>query len=224
MIYMDSIKQTYQSQVKKLFSRIYKNSSAVFYTYDDILLKTYFEIAKSGDLTKLIKTGSSDDESCIEVWESIIKKQQQVSGSNQYNAILTLNKAYLIHWNNHTMIRACLILVGINHLYVDWEYIKLLKDNGYNIDTSTPERILETVKEGLHKCEVLVTKATSKRKELEKLMKQGESDSNEMGFEQILANLNFNWPNPVSEDIKLCTYNEYQKILIAKNKPVNGRN
>lgn len=159
-------------------------------------------------------------------YEDLVMRQQKETGNNKYDALLRLNKGYLINLNDHTTIRACLILVGINHLYVDWEYIKFLKDKGIKIDISTPERILETVKDALHKNEGLITKAITKRKEIEKIIGQSESKNDSHGFQQILANLNFNWPNPVGEDIKLCTYNEYQKILKAKIKAIeaHGRN
>lgn len=191
------------------------------------MLKLYIDIAKSGDFTKLVKSGKSGNDECLQAWESIVKRQQKESGSNQFDAFFRLSKGYLIHLNDHTVIRACLILVGINYLYIDWEYIKTLKEKGYIIDTSTPERVLETVKEGLNRCENLITKAVSKRKELDLMLKQSESGSKDgPGFEQMIANLNYALGFTVSEDLTLARYNEYQKILRAKQKSLeaNGRN
>lgn len=207
-----------------MFSRTYKNSSVVFFEYDNILLKLYLEIAKTGDFTRLVKEGKAGSEKCLDVWENIVKKQQQVTGNNQYDAFFRLNKGYLINLNDYTMIRACLILVGINYLYIDWEYIKILKEKGYSIDTSTPERILETVKYQLQVCEKLITKSTSKRKELDMMIKGGEESKTEISFESMLANLNYALGFNVNEDLTLCRYNEYQKIITAKNKSLNGRN
>jgi hypothetical protein len=103
-------------------------------------------------------------------------------------------------------------------MYIDWEYIKLLKDKGYAVDTSTPERILETVKYQLQICEKLITKATSKRKELEMIIKCGEESKGEVSFESMIANLNYALGFNVNEDITLSRFNEYQKIITAKNK------
>ena len=210
-----------------MFSRIYKSSYVVFYTYEDILLSLYIGIARTGDFEKIVRSGKASIDKCIEAYEELVKRQQKESGNNQYDALLRLNKGYLITLNDYTTIRACLILVSINYLYVDWEYIKFLKSKGINIDLSTPERILETVKHALHKNEVLITKAVTKRKELEKIVSQSESNNEGPGFEQLIANLNYGLGFNVNEDITLVRYNEYQKILKAKTKATDqahGRN
>jgi hypothetical protein len=200
-----------------MFYRTYKNSSVVFYTYDDLLLRLYFEIAKSGEFTKLVISGNASIEQCLEAWELIIKKQQQITGNNQYNAFFRLNKGYLINLNDYTLIRACLILTGINNLFPDYEYIQILKEKGYPIDLSSPESIVNSVNVGLQKCEKLITKATTKRKEIELLIKQSET-SEEIGFEQVIANLNYQLGFNIDDNLTLARYNEYQKIIKAKQK------
>lgn len=159
---------------------------------------------------------------CLEAWEAIVKKQQEVTGNNQYTAFFRLNKGYLIHLNDHILIRACLILIAISE-NPEQEYFDILKDKGYNIDTSSQEAINNSIDAGLHKCDNLITKATSKRKEIDTILKQ--SDTGEaMGFEGVIANLNYNLGFNVDENITLSRFNEYQKIIKARNKPAEKEN
>lgn len=197
--------------------------SATFYTYDDIRLKLYIDIAKTGEFTKLVKIGKSGNDECLEAWEEIVKKHQTESGSQQYNAFFRLSKGYLMHLNDHATIRACLILVGLNNLFLDWEYLKILSDKGYKIDTSTPEKVLESVTLNLHRCENLITKAITKKNEIDLMLKQRESSGDGPTFEQMLANLNYALGFNVNEDLTLSRYNEYQKILKAKQKSIEQK-
>jgi hypothetical protein len=206
-----------------MFSRTYKISSVVFYTYDNIPLRLYFDIANTGDFIRLVKEGKSDNEQCLIAWEAIIKKQQEITGNNQYNAFFRLNKGYLLNLNDYTLIRACLILTGINNIFPDYEYIKILKEKGYNIDTSTPETIIDSVNGGLQKCDGLITKATTKRKEIEMIMNQNES-KDKVGFESAIANLNYQLGFNVDDNLTLSRFNEYQKIIKAKHKALENGN
>jgi hypothetical protein len=200
-----------------MFWRTYKNSYVSLYGYDDILLRLYIDIAKTGDFTKLVKVGKVSNEKCLEQWEKIVKKQEEETGASEYTAFITLSKGYLLHLNNHTTIRATLILVGLTRFFIDWDYIVDLNKKGYIIDTTSPETILKSVTEGLHVCEGLITKAESKRKEIEKLIKHKQA-TNEGTFDQALAHLNFSLKFNVDENITLARYNEYQKILKARQK------
>lgn len=177
----------------------------------------------------MIISGKAVNDQCMEAWEAIVRRQQKESGSNQYDAIVTLSKAYLKYLNDHVTIRANLILVGMTRYYVEWKWITALRDAGYMINTETPDTILESVNAGLRRCENLITKATSKRKEIEKMMQDNKkSKGDEFGFTQLMAHLNFALGYPEKEDITLSQYNEYQKILKAKAKAneeaANGRN
>jgi len=190
----------------------------------------YIDIANSGDVTKLVKSGQIDTEKCLEAWEELIKRQEKETGSNHLGSYISLLKAYLIYCNDHEVIRATLILVGYSNEQrfakdgslvwinlIDWKHIIWLKSKGHVIDMTSYESMMESVKAGIHKNENLVTKAVSKRKELEKML-EGKGDSKPLEFVDVMAQLNFAWPNPVSDDISLAGYNSYQKILKARLK------
>lgn len=190
----------------------------------------YIDIANSGDVSKLVKSGQIDTEKCLEAWEELIKRQEKEIGSNHLSSYISLLKAYLIYANDHEVIRATLILIyHINRQeiakdgelvwvnLIDWKYIIWLKSKGHVIDMTSFESMTQSVNAALHKNENLITKAVSKRKELEKML-EGKGDSKPLEFVDVMAQLNFAWPNPVSDDISLAGYNSYQKILKARQK------
>lgn len=199
-----------------MFFRKSKSSSATFFTYEDILLKLYIDLTGTGNFSQLIKSGQASDQECLNAWEQIVRKQEKVTGSNQYNSVLQLLKGYASLMNDHTVIRAC--LVYLKNGPIDWEIIKLLKSKGYSIDTTNRATVLESVRTSLQRNENLVTKATMKKKELERMFQTKAEASERRGFEEILANLNFALGFTVDENITLARYNEYQKILKARAK------
>lgn len=237
-IFMDFKNQTSQNFLGRMFFRNSKSSSGILYTYEDILLKLYIEVARTGDFTKLIKSGKCGDDECLLAWEQIVKKQEKITGSNQYNSVLQLMKGYASLLNDHSVIRACLIhimngaMLNADALPLDWEVLQVLKSKGYTIRTSQRSETLEDIKNGLRRNENLITKATMNKKALEKMFKDRQDKQEEQkGFEEILANLNFALGFNVDENITLSRYNEYQKILIARAKAEeknklkgNGRN
>lgn len=176
----------------------------------------YIEVAGSGDFKRLIKQGKATDSECLEAWESIVKKQEKENGVNTYGSFLQLLKGYASLLNDHTVIRACLL-----HLMfapVDWEVMQTLNSKGYSIEVDERGRAeYKSLQAGLRRCENLITKATMKHKELERMF-QGREKGEAQSFESIMAALNFAWPNTVPDDITLKKYNEYQKILKANQK------
>jgi len=121
-------------------------------------------------------------------------------------------------------IRASLIVVALTSNRIDrivWDevrdYYELLNGEGYVIDTTSKNTIMDGVTAGLHKCENLVTKAVMKQKELQRMF-EARGEGKAQGFEEIMAHLNFALGFTVPDTIKLSAYNEYQKILKARER------
>lgn len=206
-----------------MFFRNSESSSVIFFTYDDILLRHYLEIISSGDFTKLIKKGKASESECLEAWELIVKKQEKETGSNQFNTFLSLLKGYASLLNDHTVIRACLL--HLMHGPVDWEVLKILNDKGYEIKINeNGYAIYDSVKLGLSRCENLITKATMKQKELQRMFQGVESKRDTHSFESVMAHLIAALGFNVDENITLARYNEYQKILKERQKAMEKAN
>jgi len=230
MIFMDSTKRTNPILTSLTSWATFKSSTAILWGYDDITLKLYIDISKTGEVTKLVKKGRIDSEKCLDAWEELIKRQEKEIGTNNFGAYFSLHKAYLNYANDHEVIRATLVLVGLSTRQAynsegKLVWINLIRPNdlvwlrskGHNIDLTSYDTVLSSVMACIHKNENLITKAVSKRKELEKML-EGKGDGKPLEFVDIMAQLNFAWPNPVSDDITLATYNSYQKILKARLK------
>jgi len=202
-----------------MFFRNSKSSSGILYTYDDILLRLYLDVARSGDFSKLVKEGKASDQECLNAWEAIVRKQEKVTGSNQYSSVLQLMKGYAILINDHTVIRACLVKTLL--FPTDWEIVQTLRAKGYEIDWLNK---VEWIQNAIRRNENLITKATMKQKELQRMFQTKETKTDPKGFEEIIAILNFALGFNVDESITLARYNEYQKILNKRQKEVEEAN
>ena len=214
-----------------MFWKTTKNASVTFWDYDNILLRLYIHIAKTGEFFKLVRSGEADQVKCLELWEQLVKRQEKETGLNKYNTLLTMSKAYLTFYNDHKTIRASLIRVALmNRQTVDisngsliWinlmdvDDLNYLDRKGYSVDLSSYDKVIESVTARLRKCENLISKAVSKKKELEKMLEGGHGKE-EGGFEQVMAQLNFALGFVVGEDVTLARFNEYQKILKERQK------
>lgn len=201
-----------------MFYPTYKSSSGILFTYDDILLRTYLEIVYTGEFRKLIKSGNVSDQQCLTAWEELVKRQGKASGTNQYSSYIQLLKGYAKLVNDHTVIRAC--LVYLMFAPIRWDIIETLKLYNYPVEIKEGQIVVESLKAKLRAVENLITKAEMKRKEIERLFKNTDDKKEKKGFEEILAGLNFALGFNVDENITLARYNEYQKILKARQKQI----
>jgi len=220
-----------------MFWRTSENSCATFWGYDDILLKLYIDIAKSGEFTKLIKCGAASSQDCLEIWENLIKRQEKETGSNQYNAYFQLLKGYALLMADHMTIRVSLIEIALSSKVVpdgkvgmiwvplyDVDDMLWLDRKGIKINTESHEKLIESVMIGLHKNENLVTKAEMKRKELERLF-ENRNEGESPGFIECIGRLNFQLGWSACDDkITLALFNQYQKELKAKYKAQEALN
>ena len=194
-----------------------EDTTTTYWGYDNILFKTYFEIAHTGNLSLLIINGSGSEQELEEVWEEIVRKDDEVKGNNQYNKIFKNYLAYAKLQHQKVYVQTCLFKI---YLERDEEVIKELKKMGYIIDDN---RYYESIQEALKKSGHLTTKIISKGKEIDSLAPKKQSSA--MSFDQALAQLSVSLaPVIIQDNITLARFNEYYKIAKSKNKtPERGR-
>lgn len=173
--------------------------------YEDISLRLFLEIAKDGDVSKLLIEGEADLD---EAWEEIIRKNQQSAGSNRYDNYFEKAQTYALIVHEYILVRSALVYLSEK---VDGTVAEMLIEKGYKID---PKDYLPSIERAFHKAENLVTRAMSKQKEMELLKEDKKGDSS---FEEVMANLVVGLGFQVSDDITLARYNEYLKIIKKKN-------
>lgn len=177
------------------------------------------EIARTGNLQLLVVTGAPDSFVCLEAWEKIVKKNADENGNNDYDSYYNGLKIYSTLNAEYVLVKALLTFLCFS---IDYQYIEQLRKLGYKIDTTNTQLYTESLSNGLRRADNLKTKIESKAKELQLLFKGGENGKPET-FEQVLAHLNAGLGFNVNEDITLSRFNEYKKILKARQHKSDGR-
>lgn len=186
--------------------------TAVLYTYETILLRTFITITQTGEYSRLVIFGSATIERLAEAWESIVRANSKENGDRNYDSYFQLFKSYTQLVASYTVIKASLL----NLCYViDYELVSDLRKRGYKIDLANSISFARSIEAALCKVSNLVTKAVMKKKEMESMVLTT-SQVRAPGFEEIMANLNTGLGFEVKDDLTLSRYNEYKKILKSK--------
>lgn len=163
-------------------------------------------------------SGRATQEECFIAWEEILKRNGEANNDYSYKQFLAKSIEYAKLLNDYQLIKAILIKL---HFVVDDEHIALLKSKGYKIDTSSGSKYANSLSAALRKCENLITKMVMKQNELNNTL--SEKEQKPVNLEQLLAHISAGLGYEIKDDITLARYNEYKKILEAKNKQ-HGRN
>jgi len=196
-----------------------------FYTYDNIKLRLYLQIAASGDYSQLITSGRADQTECYQAWEEIVKRNNEANNSYQFSAYFDSAQGYAKLIADYNTIKACLFCLLFE---IDNDLISFLKEKGYHIDVESNSRTKyeESIHAAMRRSDNLITKIRMKQNELAMMADKGSGQN--AGFEEIIANLSFMLGFTVNDDITLARYNEYRKIIkkkhdqLTKNKKSNG--
>ena len=89
-----------------------------YYDYEDLLLKTFFDIIKTGDLNLLKKdkkriVGTNLEE----IWESIIKRHNDNNGNFDFNNYVDAIRSYAYLLSEYMIIKACLLKLSMKLNY-----------------------------------------------------------------------------------------------------------
>lgn len=188
--------------------------SEKLFTYDDIPLKLFIEIATYGDLKKLIIKGAAMPDRLALVFEEIVKKNSDSNGSSQYNNYFQLLKDYSLLVADYTIVKALVMQLSVNIYY---PAVKEIRARGYKIDLTNSTTYAASLTAAMRKVDNLITRAAMKKKEIERLQESKEGASSD-SFEAILANLSTQLGFAVPQSITLAGFNEYRKILKERNR------
>lgn len=192
--------------------------------YDEISLKLFCEISENGELQKLVKKGNPTQGELFEAWEDIVSKNSEVQGGG-YSLFFYAYQSYVKLINDYIGVKTAIIKASIsNDIKKDDPLFDFLENRGFRVKRSNDKEFKESLIQVGRASENLITRIKMKKKEIEKFNKGG----GKVEFIHLIANLSTAIaPVIISEDIKLCLYNEYCKILKERERnrakrPNNG--
>jgi len=189
--------------------------SKKFLSYENIPLKTYFEIALKGDFTLVQVKGVKDQDKCIEVWEKIVEETSTATNNFKYISYRSVLNSYNILMADYNAIKASISVLQFE--VIDREISYLLK-KGYKINTKgSSEDYARSLIAAETKSNALIARLKLKMSELEQLSK-GEQANASNTFDTVMADL-MSKGIAANENITLSRYNELVKVL---NKKSNG--
>lgn len=194
--------------------------SAKLSSYEDLSLKVYFEIIKTGNCRLLLLEGDATDKQCRKAWEDIVRRNEKSQGTLWY----------FQHYEDLDFLKQVvgeyvLVSAMLNKLLyvIDWKAIHELQRMGYNLDTTSNKAFERTLRERLQNVKNLITQFKMKRADMERDNKANKDEA--PTFETTMARLSVAIGFPVPENITLIRFNEFNKILRERNaknkKPVS---
>lgn len=185
------------------------------YTYENIPLRLFIDLANNGHLEKLIikSRGFVSKEKLTAHFEQIVKRNSEASGSFQYLTYFQLLKSYGQLLAEYTIVKSLLLKLAIS---VEFPTILEIRARGYKISTDDSTAYAVSLTSALRKVSNLVTKATMKRNELEKFA--AEQDKSPESYEAVVANLSAGLGFSVSYELTLAAYNEFVRIVHSRAK------
>ncbi len=225
MKYLEQTKQTQKNLQENTPSQTFKDSSVVLFEYGNILLKKYIEIANTGNLELLVVSGKASQEELSERWELIIAENGKVSNDNQYNIYQSLMYDYGLLIAQQTVVATCLEILTWK---VDFEVIEEVRSRGYKIDT-TQLGYAKSLSSAKSKCRNLITKAESKRKDINRQFGKDDEESKknarQYSYDEIIGFLELALDRTImdAETLTLAKYNVLKKGAQDRHKQKNGR-
>lgn len=190
-----------------------------FIGYKEIKLRTFVEIIDTGDVRKLLKSGTATNEECSAAWDAIVAENDRVAGGYKYLNYLNLVKDYARLFSQYLGVKATLTALQFR---VDDADINWLKSFGYVIDTGSSNSYVESIQRADQKSKNLLNRMSLKLNELNVDRVKGVSTPSSFDF--IMANISESLGREISDEITLARYNEYCKIAKARTDARKNRN
>lgn len=191
------------------------NTRKLYYSYETIPLRLFFDIIKSGDLKLLKLSRSASNDKLDIIWEEIIKRNNEANGNFTYSNYLEAIRSYARLINEYTIIKACVLKLA--HYGADLKVVDTLRELGYVVNIENGKKAFdESLLAISNRSNNLVTKILAKKKEIEKYNEgKGEPVTFARAIMSLSAQLGYN----VGRDITLEEYNEAKKLVKS-----HGRN
>lgn len=220
----DSISPTARNYRVNMFFLIFRNLfirvfvRVRFYSYEDILLRLFYDISSTGDFHRLIISGDATLQNCLEHWERIVKRNAEENDSFQYLSYFSLYQGYQLLHAQHTTIKLLLVRASIKF---DESVNQELTQRGYPIDTSSNQAYAKSLEVATRKSNALVTKINMKRSEIENHLSDGKGGKpkKQDTFEDLIASLELALGDGrnIPDDITLAKFNSLKKVAKRKN-------
>jgi hypothetical protein len=197
-----------------IFNQKFKSTTLKLLSYEDIMLKTFVDISKSGAKELLIICGSPTEEQLTEAWEKIVIRNGKENGDFEIETYIEKSKALGKLISDYTLIRLHLLKCS---LVIDNDSLKFLKRKKFNINQRSNEAYTQSIADAFQKSNSYLTYITAAQRDIESITKQKEKVEDQT-IEEALAVVSTGLGFSVPEDVKLARFNGYKKILIKKSQ------
>lgn len=169
------------------------------------------EVVNTGNFKSLLTRGRLPEAYLLDVWESIIKENEQHTGTRKHQHYFRLYSSYVKLLADYTINRVLLLKLTFS---CEWETIQEVRDRGFTIDTENKITFAISIANALTKCENLLTKIRTKGNEIAKLT-EGKLEKAET-FEDLVAFLEINGFKP-DYSITLKQFNANCNLIKKKH-------
>lgn len=209
-----------------------KNITKIYWLYKDIPLRIYMEICASGNVGLMAHNGQVDEQ-CSVAWEELLRLNAKHNNDLSFMKQVSNLRSFAGLFADYLIIKADLLKVFILFrgagvvLQQDDELILELGRGGYKIQCDSVGGYAASIERAMHASDAIATQLIMKKNKLT-VSKEEQESVTPMGIEEVIANLSYQLGYEVNDNITLSRFNEYKKIVRAKNEArkksvANGR-
>lgn len=192
------------------------SSEGTYLNYDNILLRVYYDVALTGDYSKLLVNGTYSEESGVKVWEEILRDNCSATNNRKYKQYIDAYKEYLRLTNDYSFVKTAILRLHFDP--IDHDLIKDLSTKGFRINTEDSTKYATSLKVCENQSRGYRTRIEVQKKAIERMRKdetknaKNKSSSMQANLARVGTALGMVLP----QDILLCSFNEYTNIIREK--------
>lgn len=189
------------------------------YSYSDITLKLFLEITDSKNYSLLIIDGSPTPDQLWEAWETLVKTNDQATGSLHLSNYIRLVKSYAHLFRKYNTVKACLLKLLCT---VDIPTVTYLSTFGYVVVTNRGNEVYaKSIDDCLRSSNNLLTKIETKRKLMDSYTKDQDTPTT-LGKMIAVVNNALKY-RAIDSDVLLSEYNEHTRLIKLQNPKTDGK-